>query len=377
MKLRPGMRLKENGTIEFRFTVDGKRYSVTGSSVPEVIKKQADLIIKISESGYKSNNKITLDDYFKIWLDEKKGSIRGSSLTAYESKYRSHVQDTQLGKTKVRDIERRQVIEFRKTIMPKVGNREFSITLANDVTVLLSMILSTAVSDKIINYNPAADIKALSDKNKPVEERKKPARETIHRALTIEETKLFLDEAKEMWYYELYQFLLNTGVRIGEACSLRWQDIDYKNSLIHITKTISGQSDAIRIDASPKSDAGIRDIPLTIDTTKVLKDQRNKLRKFGFVDIGNHVFLNTKGSMVLNHSVYQQIVVILKRINVDHFSTHCFRDTFATRYLEQGGNMNTLKTLLGHTSLSMTMDLYAHVLPNTKADEIKNMSFTG
>ncbi|MCI8889082.1 MAG: tyrosine-type recombinase/integrase, partial [Hungatella sp.] len=56
-----------------------------------------------------------------------------------------------------------------------------------------------------------------------------------------------------------------------------------------------------------------------------------------------------------------------------HFTAHALRDTFATRFIEQGGNPQTLKTILGHSSLAMTMDLYSHVLPNTKQQEMDNL----
>lgn len=58
---------------------------------------------------------------------------------------------------------------------------------------------------------------------------------------------------------------------------------------------------------------------------------------------------------------------------IEHFSAHALRDTFATRYIEQGGSPQVLKTILGHNSLAMTMDLYSHVLPNTKQKEMESV----
>lgn len=55
------------------------------------------------------------------------------------------------------------------------------------------------------------------------------------------------------------------------------------------------------------------------------------------------------------------------------FTSHALRDTFATRYIEQGGNPQTLKTILGHSSYSITMDLYSQVLPNTKKQEMERI----
>ena len=69
---------------------------------------------------------------------------------------------------------------------------------------------------------------------------------------------------------------------------------------------------------------------------------------------------------------------MLKRLEkagkpIDHLSAHALRDTFATRYIESGGELQTLKTILGHSSLAMTADLYSHVLPNTKQQEMDNL----
>ena len=82
--------------------------------------------------------------------------------------------------------------------------------------------------------------------------------------------------------------------------------------------------------------------------------------------------------MVYNASVNKAISDTIKRMNADgkeieHFSAHALRDTFATRYIEQGGSAQVLKTILGHSSLAMTMDLYSHVMPNTKQKEMDSI----
>ncbi|MBQ9032419.1 MAG: tyrosine-type recombinase/integrase [Parasporobacterium sp.] len=87
------------------------------------------------------------------------------------------------------------------------------------------------------------------------------------------------------------------------------------------------------------------------------------------------IFPNTRGTMTNYNNVDVCIANIVKNINADGidfkpFSVHAFRDTFATRCIEQGMQPQTLKTILGHSSLKMTMDLYAHVMPNTKAEEL-------
>lgn len=81
---------------------------------------------------------------------------------------------------------------------------------------------------------------------------------------------------------------------------------------------------------------------------------------------------------IASSTVSSAIDNVLKRlrqqgIEIERFTHHAFRDTFATRYIEEGGNMQTLQKILGHSSLAMTADLYAHVLPNTKQQEMQQI----
>ena len=82
--------------------------------------------------------------------------------------------------------------------------------------------------------------------------------------------------------------------------------------------------------------------------------------------------------MIDHGAINRNILKILSGLReqgtvIEPFTYHALRDTFATRYIEQGGNPQTLKTILGHSSLSMTMDLYSHVLPNTRQEEMNRI----
>lgn len=92
----------------------------------------------------------------------------------------------------------------------------------------------------------------------------------------------------------------------------------------------------------------------------------------------NRIFTSVYGGIVYNHAINRTISNALARLEergipIEHFTAHALRDTFATRYIEQKGSPQTLKTILGHSSLAMTMDLYSHVLPNTKQKEMDNL----
>lgn len=122
----------------------------------------------------------------------------------------------------------------------------------------------------------------------------------------------------------------------------------------------------------------VRDIPLNDTIKDILRKQREKMAIFNgnIIDLAQTIFKGSYGAYVSNVNVNYEIRSVLKRlekkeIKIERFTCHAFRDTFATRYIEEGGSAQVLKTILGHSSLAMTMDLYSHVMPDTKQQEME------
>lgn len=365
-RLPVGYRQRDDGRIECRFNVDGKRYSCYADTVKECREKERELRDEIASGLYTKNRNLTLDKYYEEWTNARKGTIKGNTALGNSSRYKNHIKPA-LGHRKLVEIERREIIQLQQKL---VENQEPS--SVNAIIVQIKTMLNDAVKEGIIQRSPAGGIKMLKVEKK--------ATETYHRALTEEEQKVFMQEARKEWLYELLALLLCTGMRVGEASALTWQDIDYKSNVIHVTKTISRTADGKYTTGTPKSRAGIRDIPLTDDIREVLKSQKEKLDMIhgNVIRIAQPVFENFCGNMVYNASVNKAITDTLERLKaqgtvIEHFSAHALRDTFATRYIEQGGSPQVLKTILGHGSYAMTMDLYSHVLPNTKQKEMDNI----
>ena len=366
-RLGAGTRKRADGTLEKRFTIDGKRYSIYGKNAKEISQKEQDVRKKIEAGIYTDNRNITLDGYFDEWLNGKRGSIKGNTLKWYATYYKGHISPC-LGNVKLQKIERRQVLSFQKDL----SEGELSIRTCNNIMKILKIVLKDAVMDEIIMKNPAEGIKALKEVNAK-------AAETYHRALTEQEQKEFMQEMASDYYYEFVAFLLCTGMRFGEAAALTWSDIDYKQNVIHVTKTVTFNEDNTRTTGTPKSESGKRDIPLNDTIKGILAKQRKKQNIVISIDRAeNRVFVSVYGKMVDNCTVNRAISGALSRLEeqgrpMEHFTAHALRDTFATRYIEQGGSPQTLKAILGHSSLAMTMDLYSHVLPNTKQKEMDNL----
>lgn len=365
-RLPVGYRQRDDGRIECRFTVNGKRYSCYADSVKECREKERELRETIENGLYTQNRNLTLDKYYEEWKNARKGTIKGNTALGNESRYKNHIKPA-LGNRKLAEIEKREIVQLQQKLAEKMEPSS-----VNAVIVQLKTMLNDALTEGIIMKSPAVGVKLLKVEKK--------ATETYHRALTEEEQKSFMEYAKAEWLYELIALLLCTGMRIGEASALTWEDIDYTNNVIHVNKTVTRTSDGKYAIGSPKSKTSVRDIPMNDTIKAVLKSQKTKQQRFygNLSKFSRNVFENLYGGVVYNASVNKAISDTIKRMNADgkeieHFSAHALRDTFATRYIEQGGSAQVLKTILGHSSLAMTMDLYSHVMSNTKQKEMDSI----
>lgn len=351
---------------EYRFTYKGNRYSVYGRNPKECTEKADAKKELINNHLSLENRNITLAAYYKeIWLPEQEKKVKPSTLYAYEKAWICISKP--LGKHKLADITKAKIIKWQKDLLS-----DKTPAAANRCLKHLRQILKSALEDRIITFNPASNVSFVKV------ERKAAAVETNHRALTPEETKQFLNQAEGSHYYLLFKFLLNTGCRIGEAVALEWSDIDYVRREIHICKTVSRTSHkTFEIMDTPKTQSSNRVIPLTDMLEKILKEQRQINIMLYSKPFERRIFLNRKGETVTYLSIDSCIANIItqasKKQPLGYFSVHAFRDTFATRAIEQGMQPNTLKTILGHSSLKMTMDLYAHVMPTTKHEEMNKL----
>ena len=360
---RINYRVRSNGLLEHRFKYEGEWYSVYGFTVDECEQKKEKKKERLKAKLYTKNINITLNAYYDEWQGQRNGVVTKSTQYANDVKFK-RIRESRLGKRKIIDIESREIKSFQQELARKV-----STSTVNDTITLLKCILESAVEDRIISHNPCSSVKSL----KRVEA---PATETIHRALTEEETQLFFQYAKQTWYYLFFAFMVSTGCRVGEVSALTWRDIDYQAGMIHINKTVTRISNTEYVVGEPKTRSSKRDIPLTDSIKSILTQQKEVSR---ILNLDGRIFTSVSGGYVKKNSVNTCIKYILKQIedetgeHIEPFSTHAFRDTFATRAIEQGMQPQTLKTILGHSSLSMTMDLYAHVMPNTKQEEMSKI----
>ena len=341
-RIPAGMRKTAKGGYESRFTVEGKRYSVYGRTVRECRDRELARRREIEEvwrvmSIPDSWNETADWKQFNEMVDKVVESGNGC-----------------FGALSPGRIERQQLKQVQLVL-----SRDYSVSTVNKCMSLIRTVLEAAQEEGMIVRNPAKRLRSLR-------ETKKPARETIHRALTREETEAFFHAAREYgsWYLPLYSFLLNTGCRFGEAGALMEKDIRDGGIRIErtLTKTLDGR---LTVGRDAKTGCSVRMIPARREALDAIREQQRQNNR-QFTDDGGPIFRAPRGGLLGARCVGKDIDALCRAAGIERFTAHAFRDTFATRAIESGMQPKTLQEILGHADIGVTMNLYAHVMEDTK-----------
>lgn len=358
------------GRIRYQFTEAGKRYSVYGQTVKECREKELGKRKEIEQGMNSKGKNQTMNDFYKRWIESRRGTVKGNTLRTNNSLWRMikaiDVSGTKFGMLKMLEVTPDDIRSLQKGLTESHSTRT-----ANDCIALVRSMFKSAVIDRITTWNPCNGIKRL----KQVEE---PARDTIHRALSKEETARFLKEAKDSnsYYLPLYTFLLQTGCRIGEAGAITNGDI--QDGVLLVQRTITrDELCAYEIGVDAKTNAGRRNIPLTQGAVEAIKTQKQynaalqgKVRNFNRL-----IFVAPRGGMIKSENVGRDMAAICERIGIEKITPHSFRATFATRCIESGMQVKTLQEVLGHTDVKMTLALYTHCMIEDKTAQVMAVNF--
>jgi len=371
-ELPKGIRQKVDGRYEGRFRYESQDYCVTDRSLIKCKKMFNDLKYEVEHGIFAKQENITVDRWFQTWIDEyKKPSVKKGTITVYEEHYQCYVMKG-FGLKKLKDI-RPEHIQKLYNDMHRAGYSRNTIELT---AVVLSGMYKQAVKNKVIKENPVPF--ATLPRCEVAKER---------RVMTVNEQKIFMEYVKKSYLVDICELALSTGMRSGELRGLRWKDIDFKNKLIHINNSLNFNNNEYYLD-TPKTTTSKRDIPMIESVYNLLKNRRKNQaeRRMSLGELWKSregledlVFTSEVG-YPLNRDRYRiDLNAVIDSINLDgiifdHITPHTFRHTFSTRCIENGMQPQVLKTILGHSKLAMTMDLYSHVLPNIKAEEMQKIA---
>lgn len=365
-ELPKGIVLRSDGFYMGSFYYHGERNCVYDKDLKIAVQKLEDLRYEMKHGMHAKVQNLSLNSWFDTWIEDyKKNMLKVGTYTIYKNQYNYYIRK-KLGKKMMVDIRAEHINKLYNEFVAK----NFATGSIKLISAMLNGCFKQAEMNGIISKNPIPLVSIPKGKSK---------KERI--VFTVEQQELFLKYAEKSYLHDFFLLALMTGMRNGELRGLQWSDIDFKKRIIHVNHTLVYTGDKGHFLDDPKTETSKRDIPMIDKCYDLLKQLYANKENENIINFNQNgfVFKLYDDSIITRDRVTLELNKIISDmkndgIEVGHITCHCFRHTFATRAIEQGIPPQVLKTILGHSSLAMTMDLYSHVLPNTKLEEMEKLS---
>ena len=286
------------------------------------------------------SSKPTLSKVAKDWLGHKKSNLRASTWSTYEGHTRNHFKE--LNEIKINRITIADIEKF----ITKRQDQGMNILSLRKILVSLGQIFSYAVRHRYIDFNPVRE----AEKPKGQGFVKKKAIKILS---PIEINKL-INATDDKKYRVLFKLAIMSGARQGEILGLKWSDVDWDNSQIHIQRTFNNQAWY-----DTKTETSNRKIDIGPAMMKELKKWKlecppNKL---------NLVFPNKAGGPIdHNNLLKRNFHPATEKAKLGKFRFHDLRHTYASLMIEQSENIKYIQSQLGHSNPTVTLNVYAHLM---------------
>jgi integrase len=193
----------------------------------------------------------------------------------------------------------------------------------------------------------------------------------------------FFQAIQDHKYSDLLRFSMRTGLRRGEVCGLKWEYVDFIQHQIHIYKKIIRISGRGLVESQPKTERSMRTITMTASLEELLRKvqgtqigQRDELEG-AWINSG-YVFSQPDGTAIDPDLITKAFKKMVKEVGVPHLTPHGLRHQYATAAREAGVDMGIISRNMGHASVAITEDIYAHVTANVMEEaalKIENQLF--
>ena len=356
-----------------------KRKTFTGKTQKEVRQKMQAAAVAVDEGTFFEASKLTVKEWFEIWLSEYMGDKKPLTVQQYRSMAETHIFPA-IGAVKLSSLTAPQIQKLYNDLAkegkttkqknPKTGKVEnvkcgepLSAKSIRNIHGILSKALNTAMQQGLVRSNATQ----LVTVPKVIQAEVQP--------LTEDQQKAFFDAIQSHDFKNLYTVMIFTGLREGEAVGLTWDCIDFQKKTMKIYRQLQrvpGNWSEWRF--APLKNSKTRTVRLSDYVLNLLKKQKTqqKLDRLaagelwqGFRTVEEletaFVFINDLGQHLHTETVYNNFKRIAAQIGAPDARVHDLRHTFAVISLQNGDDYKTVQDALGHATAAFTLNVYGHV----------------
>lgn len=331
---------------------------------------------KSLENGIKPIKNLFLAPTMHSWLFEVvniSNKIKPSTFERYEGLYRNYIKTSSLARVNIKDITSLQIQKYYNNLFKKENKTTSQI---NSVNKLLKHFFFYCIKEDYILKNPCSNIEIPG---------KTEYKEKEINVFNDDEIKAIVCSTEKKLIRYIATVCVCTGLRRGECLGLKWSDLNYNTMEICVNRSVktvgkfkdNGDKYYETIVQFPKTKNSVRTIPLPtslINTFKELKiiQSENILKAGDSYNKSNKdfIFLSADGNLIDNSNLSRAWKRFLKRLNIKYIKFHALRHTYATKQFEAGLPLKTVSVLLGHSDISVTANIYTHVMKKEKEKSI-------
>ncbi|MBQ8071497.1 MAG: site-specific integrase [Bacteroidales bacterium] len=278
-----------------------------------------------------------------LWKDDKKNYIKESSMAAYTLLLDNHLLPRFENCSEISEKDVQDMVNL------KLGEG-LSIKTVKGMLIVLKMILKFGYKYGLCNYVPF-DVKfPTNTENSEIE------------VMTLTNQRKMMEYLKSNFSFLNLGLIicLSTGLRIGEICALTWNDLDASTGMISVNKTIQriyykdgNTSHTEVVIAPPKTSNSKREVPMNKEILSIVRPLKKIVSK-------DHYLLSNSSKPVEPRLYRIHLRKVTDELGLPRMKFHTLRHSFATRCIESKCDYKTVSVLLGHSSISTTLNLYVH-----------------
>lgn len=354
------------GQVNFGRLPDGRRYRKTfrGKTEAEVERAiGAALAERDGGTWSGASRRLLTGDYLDQWLEAAPPHLRPRTLAGYRSIVEHHLIPG-IGHISLKRLGRLQVQQLLTRLA--TGDPPAAPNTVRNVRTVLHRALRDAIREGLRPDNPAHDVDLPA------------ARPHSVRALSVADARAILDAMRGHRLEPLVTLALATGLRQGEALALRWPDVDLEASELRVRHTLHRHGGQVIL-SEPKTRSGRRTVPLPGFAVAALKRQRDWFQAQDRRFAGERwreagwIFTTAVGTPMHGPDVTRRLRARLEAAGLAPMRFHDLRHGAATLMLAAGAPAREIMETLGHSTITITMDLYTHVLPASQRETARRL----